>query len=60
MVSANEKGQILIEVSLVLLLVVLIFFAALSHLSQSKARHQKYQFTQEKAHGKNPPTQTRY
>lgn len=60
MVTTNQKGQILIEVSLVLFLIVLIFFAALGHLSELKYHQQKYQFTQEKFHGKNSPTQIRH
>lgn len=58
--ATNDKGQILIEVSLVLFLIVLVFFAAMSHLTQIKPRQQKYQFTQEKSHGKNSQPQARH
>ncbi len=60
MVATTEKGQILIEVSLVMLLIILIFFAALSQLGQLKPQQQKYQFTQEKSRGKNPQSQSRH
>ncbi|GEM_PF-5067295 len=43
--SKNSKGQILIEVSLVMLLVLTIFFGAIAHLAESKNTHQKYQFS---------------
>lgn len=43
--SKNNKGQILIEVSLVMLLVLTIFFGAISHLTENRNTHQKYQFS---------------
>lgn len=41
----NNKGQILIEVSLVMLLILTIFFGAITHLNENKSIHQKYQFS---------------
>lgn len=58
--NSNQKGQILVEVALVFLLVILIFFAAFSHLSQIKAHQQKFQFTKESPRGKASSTQVRY
>ena len=43
--NENNKGQVLIEVSLVMLLILTIFFGAISHLSESKNIRQKYQFS---------------
>lgn len=43
--TKNNKGQILIEVSLVMLLILIVFFGALSHLTEVKNVHQKYHFS---------------
>lgn len=45
MVPQNNKGQVLIEVSLVMLLVLIVLFGALSHLTETKNIQQKYQFS---------------
>lgn len=50
MENPNNKGQILIEVCLVMALVLLIFFAAFSHLSKLKSAQQRHQFTKEKSY----------
>lgn len=55
MENSNNKGQILIEVCLVMSLTLLIFFAAFSHLSDLKSAQQRHQFTKDKSHAsKNP------
>jgi len=48
--TQNEKGQVLIETSLILLLATLIFFAAFSQLNQIKNKNYRYQFSEEKTH----------
>ncbi len=54
MASQNNQGQILIEVCVVMLLVVLVGFAALTHLTQLKESPKKYQLTEDRFHaGKN-------
>jgi uncharacterized protein (UPF0333 family) len=50
--STNNKGQIIIEVSLVLFYVLLVFFAALGNIGKLKKNNQRYQFTQEVRNGK--------
>lgn len=48
--ATNNKGQILIEVGVVMLAFALIGFAALHELSTQQKSYQKYQFTKEKTH----------
>ena len=48
----NIKGQVLVELGLVMLLVVSIFFAALSQISEVKKQNSKYQFGSRKTYGK--------
>lgn len=50
MESQNNEGQVLIEVCLVMALVLLVFFAALSHLTQLKSAQRKHQFIKEKSY----------
>ncbi len=50
MASLNRQGQILIEVSLVMLLIVTILFGAMTQLSNLKSASQKYQFTKDPSH----------
>ena len=47
MVAANNKGQLLVEVGVVMLLIALVAFAALNELSQNQKPFKKYQFTHE-------------
>lgn len=49
MVPKNNQGQILIEISVVMLLIGLIFFAATSELAQGDKYYRPYQLNQEKA-----------
>lgn len=55
----NQKGQVFIEVSLVLLLVITIFFGALTKLSQVQSKNRHYQFTKEDHLGKDSQSQVR-
>lgn len=48
--SQNQKGQILVEVLLVSFVLVLVFFAGLSQLSNFKKNHYRSQFSKEKVH----------
>lgn len=50
MEANNNQGQILIEVCLVMSLIVVITFAALTHLSEIKQSPKKYQFTEDRFH----------
>ena len=52
MVPPNNKGQLLVEVGVVMLLIALVAFAALNELSRDKKPYQKYQFTREDSHAK--------
>lgn len=53
--SKNHQGQILIEVCVVMLLIVLVGFAAINQLSNLKQAHKKYQLTEDNFHAtKNP------
>ncbi|MNL55701.1 hypothetical protein D3C87_1791320 [compost metagenome] len=49
----NSQGQILVEVGLVMLYLMVIFFVTLSGLSENKTknRQNKYQFTKENKNG---------
>lgn len=46
----NNKGQIFVEVGVVMLLIALVAFAATRELTQGQNKFQKYQFTREDAH----------
>lgn len=46
----NSQGQILIEVCLVISLIVVIGFAAITHLSELKQSPRKYQLTEDGTH----------
>lgn len=50
MEHTNNKGQILIEVCLVMSLIFLIFFAAISQISELKSAQRKHQFIKEKSY----------
>lgn len=50
--TANNKGQILLEVSVVMLLIALIAFAATFELSKGQKHYQEYQFNSEAKNGK--------
>jgi uncharacterized protein (UPF0333 family) len=50
--SSNNRGQILIEVSIVFLMILLIFFAALKNFQTFKVEKQKYQFNQDNSNEK--------
>ncbi|MEN0058369.1 MAG: hypothetical protein AAGB31_06005 [Bdellovibrio sp.] len=52
MESSNHKGQILIEVCLVMLFIFLIGFAALNQLSDLKKQTSRYQFLGGSSHEK--------
>lgn len=52
MVATNNKGQLLVEVGVVMLLICLVAFAALNELSRTQKPFKKYQFTQEDGHAK--------
>jgi type II secretory pathway pseudopilin PulG len=52
MVAANNKGQLLVEVGVVMLLIALVAFAALNELSQNQKPFKKYQLTREDARAK--------
>lgn len=53
MVPPNNKGQILVEISLVMFLIGLaILFGALNGLSNGRQTYQKYQLTKKDTHGK--------
>ena len=45
--TTNNKGQILVEVGVVMLLIALVAFAATRELSQSGKTYKKYQLTNE-------------
>ena len=51
--SKNQKGQVLVEVTIVGFLLVLVFFGALSQLDGIKTKHYRSQFSEEKSHEKN-------
>lgn len=44
----NQQGQILVEVTVVMLFIIMIFFVGLSHLSNIKSENQKYQFKEKR------------
>lgn len=48
--SKNHQGQILVEVAVVMFLIVLVGFAAVSQLSNLKHANKKYQLTEDKSH----------
>lgn len=48
--TKNNQGQILIEVCLVMFLIVLIGFAAITQLSELKHSRKKYQLTEDQFH----------
>lgn len=48
----NNKGQILLEIGVVMLLIALIAFAATVELSQGQKHYRPYQFTKEENHAK--------
>ena len=50
MEHSDNKGQILIEVCLVMSLIFLIFFAAISKISELKTAQRKHQFIKEKSY----------
>lgn len=48
--SKNHQGQILVEVAVVMFLIVLVGFAAVSQLSNLKHANKKYQLTEDNSH----------
>lgn len=50
MASNNQRGQILIEVCVVILLITLVSFAALRQLAELKNRQRKFQFTEDQSY----------
>lgn len=50
MADTNNKGQILIEVCLVMGLILLVFFAAFSQLAELKTTQRRHQFIKEKSY----------
>ncbi|MBO9667131.1 MAG: hypothetical protein J7501_09995 [Bdellovibrio sp.] len=57
--SKNQKGQILIEIAIIMAFIVLVIFGALVQLTKIKDRHQQYQFSTGVNHGKMAPIQNR-
>ena len=55
MVPTNNKGQLLVEVGVVMLLIALVAFAALNELGRDRKHFQKYQFSREDSHAKKYP-----
>lgn len=55
--STNNKGQILIEICLVMFFFAVIAFAALNELSSKNKTYNKYQFSQGGFHDKKNPSQ---
>ncbi|MNL75012.1 hypothetical protein D3C87_2007410 [compost metagenome] len=51
--SKNQKGQVLVEVTIVGFVLMVVFFGAMSQLEGIKTKHYRTQFSEEKSREKN-------